>query len=243
TPATWIFFLALALAWYAGARVKPTWVAERVTLDVKVQEDGRLAYMMRGAVTYIESPIEYADSELHPDKLAELNAEGIAPQVTSAIVRDSITIGGEQRDFYYQLTAKKHWRYWSLLPAFVAVLLCWITREPLTALFGGIVVGAFILAQYDLTVAVLVRTLATRDAAGVLILYLWLLGGLMGIWSRTGAAQAFAQCMSTHFVRGPRSAKFVAWLLGMIFFQGGTMSSVLVGTTVKPLLDQHRISH
>ena len=65
----------------------------------------------------------------------------------------------------------------------------------------------------------------------------------MGIWAKTGASRAFAETMSTHFVRGPRTAKLVAWMLGVIFFQGGTVSAVLVGTTVKPLADKERVSH
>ena len=76
-----------------------------------------------------------------------------------------------------------------------------------------------------------------------MLLYLWLLGGLMGIWARTGAAKAFADLMTKHIVKGPRSAKFVAWVLGVIFFQGGTMSTVLVGSTVKPIADKEKISH
>jgi len=83
----------------------------------------------------------------------------------------------------------------------------------------------------------------SRELAAILLLYLWLLGGLMGIWSKTGAAQAFADFMTRRFVRGPRSAKLVAWLLGVAFFQGGTISTVLVGTTVKPLADRERVSH
>ena len=65
----------------------------------------------------------------------------------------------------------------------------------------------------------------------------------MGIWSKTGAAQAFAEWMTKNFVRGPKSAKLVTWLLGVIFFQGGTISTALVGTTVKPLADKNKVSH
>ena len=89
----------------------------------------------------------------------------------------------------------------------------------------------------------LIPSLATTSSAALLLLYLWLLGGLMGIWSRTGAAQAFAEFITVRFVRGPRTAKLVAWMLGVIFFQGGTVSTVLVGTTVKPIADKERISH
>lgn len=243
SPSSWIFIASLAIAWYVGANVKPTWVVERVTLDVRETDDGRLLYKVGGSEREIEDAVPLSEAELGPENIGRLNELALAPEATELIAYEIVSSDAGEQTIYYQMTARKHWRFWSLLPALVAVLLCWVTREPLTALFGGVVVGALILGQYDLTDAVLVRTLATRDAAGVLILYLWLLGGLLGIWSRTGAALAFARFMSTHFVRGPRSAKLVTWLLGIIFFQGGTMSSVLVGTTVKPLCDEQKVSH
>ena len=49
--------------------------------------------------------------------------------------------------------------------------------------------------------------------------------------------------MTKHFVKGRKSAKLVSWLLGILFFQGGTMSTVLVGTTVRPLADKAKVSH
>ena len=150
---------------------------------------------------------------------------------------------GQTQAVYYQRLANYHFGYWSLLPAAVAVLMSWITREPVTSLLSGIVSGALILGRYDLTGEVLIPSLATTNAAGILLLYLGLLGGLMGIWSRTGAAQAFAEFVTVRFVRGPRSAKLVAWMLGIVFFQGGTVSTVLVGTTVKPIADKERVSH
>ncbi|MXZ43528.1 MAG: sodium:proton antiporter, partial [Gammaproteobacteria bacterium] len=123
------------------------------------------------------------------------------------------------------------------------VLLCWLTREPITALLGGIISGALLLGFYDLTGEVLIPTLGTTETAGILILYLWFLGGLLGVWSKSGAALAFAEWMTRNVVRGPRTAKLVAWFLGVVFFQGGTVSTVLVGTTVKPIADKERISH
>jgi Na+/H+ antiporter NhaC len=136
-----------------------------------------------------------------------------------------------------------HYGLWSLLPAFITILLSWLTREPLTALLSGIAIGAFMMGQYDLTDQILIPSIAQVGTAGLLLLYLWLLGGLLGIWSKTGAAQAFADYMTKHFVRGQRSAKLVTWFLGILFFQGGTMSTVLVGTTVRPLADKAGISH
>lgn len=142
-----------------------------------------------------------------------------------------------------QVGSAYHYGLWSLIPAFITILLSWLTREPLTALISGIAVGAFMMGQYDLTDQILIPSMAQAGTAGLLLLYLWLLGGLLGIWSKTGAAQAFAEYMTKHFVRGQRSAKLVTWFLGILFFQGGTMSTVLVGTTVRPLADKAGISH
>ena len=234
-----IFSSALILSWIVGAVVPPTWTVSQAVLDVHTAGDGRLSYIARGERVYFEAvPIERA--ELNP---ARVNGSNVAPAVTEEFAVATVTRDGQARPVYYRLTAQYHWGYWSLLPAVVAVLLCWVTREPVPALLGGIVSGALILGQYDLTGQVLIPALATTNAAGILLLYLWLLGGLMGIWSRTGAAQAFAEFMTVRFVRGPKTAKLVAWMLGVIFFQGGSMSTVLVGTTVKPIADRENVSH
>ena len=81
-------------------------------------------------------------------------------------------------------------------------------------------VGAFMLGKFNLLDEVLVPAFATPNSAGILLLYLWLLGGLLGVWSKTGAAEQFAEFMAKRYVRGPRSAKLVAWLLGLVFFRG-----------------------
>ena len=234
-----LFAVAVAASWYVGANVAPTWTVERTTLDVSTASDGRLYYVQEGDRIYFEA-VPMTEAVLDPDRIA---ASGEAPAVLEEFVVAEEMLDGRMETVYYRLLGKRHWGVWSLLPAFVAVLLCWLNKEPVTSLLGGIVSGALILGQYDLTGDVLIPSLASTSSAGILILYLWLLGGLMGIWSKTGAAQAFAQFMTVRFVRGPRTAKLVAWMLGVIFFQGGTVSTVLVGTTVRPIADKERVSH
>ena len=230
-----IFAGAMVLATIVGITVSPTWTVKQIRLDAQSDDQGTY-YVLEGAPVYFEA-VPVADAELDPVRLAE---SGEAPAATEEFVAVD---EGAAEPAYFQRIAQAHWGWWSLLPAVVAVLLCWVTKEPITALLGGIIAGALVLGQYDLTGDVLIPQLGTTKAAGILILYLWLLGGLMGVWSRTGAAQAFAELMTKHVVRGPRTAKLVAWFLGVIFFQGGTVSTVLVGTTVKPLADKEKISH
>ncbi|MDG2117179.1 MAG: Na+/H+ antiporter NhaC family protein [Porticoccaceae bacterium] len=238
-PAFWVVLVSLVLGFYVNKLVPPHWLEHKTTYQVYESDSGQLAYKIRGKERLVGSVVPYEESPLRQEALDQLQGD----PVDEHWVFEIVNIAGENVQRYALIGAKFHFGLWSLLPALVAISLCLLTKEPLTALFGGIVVGAFMLGRFDITDAVLLPSLASESAAGILLLYLWLLGGLMGIWSRTGAAQAFASYMTKHFVIGRRSAKLVAWLLGVVFFQGGTMSTVLVGTTVKPLADKEGISH
>ncbi len=234
-----VFAAAMIASWLVGWYVSPTWTVEEISIDAHVDDSGALYYLYEGEATYFYAvPVD--ESGLDPERV---RASGEAPPAMEEFVSTREMRDGQMQTVYYQRIAKAHWGFWSLLPPLVAVLLCWMTREPVSSLLGGIASGALILSRYDLTGEVLIPSLATTSSAALLLLYLWLLGGLMGIWSRTGAAQAFAEFITVRFVRGPRTAKLVAWFLGVIFFQGGTVSTVLVGTTVKPIADKERISH
>ena len=242
-PSLVFFLVALGAGLLVGKYGSPTWSVEKINLDTSQDDDGRLFYVFKDERVYIDHVVPIEESQLNEDRIRHLNSIGGSPEVTEQYVWEIRQVDAGPTRLHLQLRAKRHWGPWSLLPAFVAVALCWMIREPVMALLGGIVVGAFMLGRYDITDEVFVKSLATPNAAAVLLLYLWLLGGLLGVWSRTGAAQAFADLMTRKFVRGPKTAKFVAWALGVIFFQGGTVSTVLVGTTVKPLADRERVSH
>jgi Na+/H+ antiporter NhaC len=85
--------------------------------------------------------------------------------------------------------------------------------------------------------------IGSKGYAQILLIYLWCLGGLIGIWGKTGGARHFATAVGGRMARGPRSSLGFGWLVGILFHQGGTVSTVLAGTTVKPVADRHRISH
>ena len=229
--------IGLVCALAITAVVTPVWVAQKVTYQTYITADGQAAYLDEGLERLIGTPVHLSESTLRADAL---QAAETRPQVEQQWVVETVDSDGESRQQISRLQLKYHYGPWSLLPALLAIALSLLTRDPLIGLFTGIVAGASMLVDFD---PAGVTSGATPGAAGALVLYLWLLGGLMGLWSRTGAAKAFAEFMTDHFVRGPRSAKLVAWCLGVVFFQGGAISTVLVGTTVKPLTDQHNISH
>ncbi|MEO1529392.1 MAG: Na+/H+ antiporter NhaC family protein [Planctomycetota bacterium] len=215
------FLIALA----AGIWADPKWSVNTVALQVETNDDGDLYY------TVDEEPVLIGETE----KLAEL------PNLPPEEVSGRIFV--DPQDNYFIGNATKTMGFWSFVPPIMAIILCLTLKDPLIALLMGVISGGLLLQQYNIIDDVLLPSFASSRGAGILLLYLWLLGALMGIWSRTGAAEAFAQWATEKFVRGPKSAKFVAWILGVLFFQGGSISTVIVGATVKPVADKEKISH
>lgn len=243
SPALWVFLTAFVAAIFIGIRTPPTWTVEQTPLEVETDKVGRKFVVLNGESVSVDTAIPLDQSPLKVEKLAALHNVAERPKTLEQFVFETPQAGGGQEKRYFQQFAYRHWGFWSFLPALTAIILCWMTKEPISSLLAGIVVGAMLISEFNVLDSVLIPSIGTPTAATILVLYLWLLGGLMGVWAKTGASEAFADYMAANFVRGPRSAKFVAWMLGVIFFQGGTISAVLVGTTVRPLADEEKVSH
>jgi Na+/H+ antiporter NhaC len=136
-----------------------------------------------------------------------------------------------------------HLGFWSVLPALTTLALVFVTREVISSLFVGIAVAGIVSGQLNIIQGFLLPAIGSEQYALILLVYLWALGGLIGLWTRTGGAVAFAEWAGARIVTGPRSARFFAWLMGVVFHQGGTISTILAGTTVRPVTDRHRVSH
>lgn len=150
-----------------------------------------------------------------------------------------------------------HFGYLALVPAALSIILAFSTRQVLPSLFLGVVAGGIVYAfgsgvpvwdaaafpwvKANVIQSFILPGLGSRNYAVILFVYLWCLGGLVGLWGRTGGAHVFARGVS-RLVRGPRSAKFATWLLALIFHQGGITSTLLAGTTSRPILDAHPVA-
>ncbi len=136
-----------------------------------------------------------------------------------------------------------HYGFLSLIPAFATLVICFVSRNVIFALFMGVVLGGLVTGQHNIVQQFLIPSIGTTRFAEILLVYLWALGGLLGIWNRNGGAWHFAEYVSKHHVKSRRSALFFAWLMGIIFHQGGTISTVLTGTTVRPVADREQVAH
>lgn len=137
----------------------------------------------------------------------------------------------------------EHYGFWSVMPPLIAIVLAFWTKEVISSLFVGIVLGGVVSGRLNVVQEFLIPSIGTESFALILLVYLWSLGGLIGIWTRTGGAEKFATWAGSKIVRGRRSAKFFTWLMGLVFHQGGTISTVLTGATVRPVADKYEVSH
>jgi Na+/H+ antiporter NhaC len=122
---------------------------------------------------------------------------------------------------------------WSLLPAV------------LVALFAGVIAGAAMLSgRIDLAIFeafdVAVSALADPDHAKVVVFTL-LMGGLVGVVTANGGARGLLTWLGGG-ARTPRQSLLTTWFLGMLVFIDDYASSLLVGSTMRPVTDRWRIS-
>ena len=234
----WSLLLSLSLGIYIHFFVPPEYQEQKTSMQVIINDSGQILSLDGKNIASLDEVVPYNQSLLRQDALDKFDNQEL-PESEWVV---ELTKDGKEKS-YSILRASKHYGFWSLLPALTAVCLCLMTREPLTSLFSGVVVGAFLLGNFNIIDSIFIPVLSDSNSASILLLYLWLLGGLLGIWSRTGAAQAFANFTTKKFVRGPKSAKFTAWLLGIVFFQGGSVSTVLAGVSIKSIADRNRVSH
>jgi Na+/H+ antiporter NhaC len=137
----------------------------------------------------------------------------------------------------------KDFGFWSVVPALVTLILCFATREVIPSLFAGVFLGGIIAGKFNIVKEFLIPSIGSAKYGEILLVYLWSLGGLIGIWTKTGGAQYFAEWAGRKVAKDRKTAKFFAFLIGLLFHQGGTISTILAGSTVRPVCDAKKVSH
>ena len=99
---------------------------------------------------------------------------------------------------------QQHYGILSLVPAVATLVICFATRNVIFALFMGVVLGGLVTGQHNIVKHFLIPSIGTTRFAEILLVYLWALGGLLGLWNRNGGAYHFAQHVSQNYVKSRR---------------------------------------
>lgn len=130
----------------------------------------------------------------------------------------------------------------SLIPTLVVLTMAIATRRTIEALITGSIIGAFIVAPsapLELLTEKSIAVLTDEDVAWV-ILVCGLMGSLIALLIRTGAAGAFAQSL-TAFTHSRARALFATWVMGLFLFVDDYLNSLAVGSAMRSVTDKFRI--
>ncbi|AGB37160.1 Na+/H+ antiporter NhaC family protein [Natronococcus occultus] len=133
----------------------------------------------------------------------------------------------------------------SLLPPLLAIVLAVVTRRPMLSLFLGVWSGAIIYTEslgigqtFDWIVGAII---ADEGFHVQILLFTILLGsGVALIW-RLGGATAVRN-WATSRLESQRTVGLTAWVLGMLMFFDDYANTAIVGSTMREISDQFRIS-
>ncbi|WP_163835097.1 Na+/H+ antiporter NhaC family protein [Spartinivicinus ruber] len=146
---------------------------------------------------------------------------------------------------------------WSLLPPVVAIALAIITRRVLVSLGAGIFAGILLLnggavlasiEHLGKAVLSIFWDVGENGQAGSInhgkvdiMLFLLLLGVITSMVTLLGGAKAFGR-WARQRVKTGQGAQLATFLLGIIVFIDDYFNSLAVGSTSRPLTDQHKVS-
>ncbi|MBQ5780499.1 MAG: Na+/H+ antiporter NhaC family protein, partial [Spirochaetaceae bacterium] len=140
----------------------------------------------------------------------------------------------------------EHYGVWGIIPPVLTIILAFATKDVLVSLFLGILSGTLIVAQGNPFVALMnltdIISNSLADGWNIRIfLFCGLLGGLVGLMSKTGAAGAFGKWASGK-LKTTKGSQLMVFIFGLLIFIDDYFNSLTVGTVMRPISDKTKTS-
>ena len=135
--------------------------------------------------------------------------------------------------------------FWALVPPIIAIALALITKEVYSSLFIGVILGALMNSNFSVvgTLNNVVNdglVTAISDTAGIFA-FLVILGIIVALVNRAGGSQAFGRWASKN-VKTKVGASLATFALGVLIFIDDYFNCLTVGSVMRPLTDEAKIS-
>ena len=137
--------------------------------------------------------------------------------------------------------------FWALVPPLVAIALALITKEVYSSLFLGIVVGGLLYAEFNVVAAFdhlynngFVAVLSDPYNVGILI-FLVILGAMVALMNNAGGSAAFGEFAKKR-IKTRVGAQLATILLGVLIFIDDYFNCLTVGSVMRPVTDEKKIS-
>lgn len=138
----------------------------------------------------------------------------------------------------------------SLLPPVIAILLAFLFRAVIPALFVGLFVGAWavngmtwagVVSGFFETVSIYIVNTSIDHDHMTIIVFTFLIGGMIGIISKNGGMTGIVRAIMP-FASSPRRGQGVIASLGLAIFFDDYSNTMIVGNATRPMSDKLRIS-
>lgn len=137
--------------------------------------------------------------------------------------------------------------FWALVPPIVAIVLALITKEVYSSLFIGILVGGLFYSNFSFEGTVMhifndgfVAVLSDSYNVGILI-FLVILGAMVSLMNRAGGSAAFGH-FAKEKIKTRAGAQLATVALGVLIFIDDYFNCLTVGSVMKPVTDEHKVS-
>ncbi len=135
----------------------------------------------------------------------------------------------------------------SLLPPVIAIGLALITKEVYTSLFVGIVIGGLLYSNFSFEGTIthvftggIVSVLSDSYNVGILI-FLVILGIMVVLMNKAGGSATFGRWAAKH-IKSRAGAQLATIALGVLIFIDDYFNCLTVGSVMRPVADQSKIS-
>ena len=140
----------------------------------------------------------------------------------------------------------EHYGLLGIIPPLLAIILALVTKEVIISLTLGILSGTLIIAHGNIFTAITIFTDKVAEMSGDawnirILLFCALLGAFVSMLSKTGATKAFG-LWASKYLKTKKSILIFTWFFGLIIFIDDYFNSLSVGTVMRPVSDQNKIS-
>lgn len=135
---------------------------------------------------------------------------------------------------------------WCLIPPLLTIVFALLFRQVVVALLTGIITGVFMLkgvsfqAFFSVVDHYILHTLTDPDHVAVLLFTL-MIGAMVKVITANGGMGAIVQALSKK-AKDKKRAQITIWLMGIIIFFDDYANTLIVGNTMQPLAEKHKIS-
>lgn len=159
----------------------------------------------------------------------------------------AVPLGAAAAEAGSEYTPAMYATFWSLVPPVVAILLALITKEVYSSLFIGILVGGLFYSGFSFEGTVMhlyhdgfLAVLSDGYNVGIL-LFLVILGAMVSLMNRAGGSAAFGH-FAKQKIKSRVGAQLATIALGILIFIDDYFNCLTVGSVMRPVTDEHRVS-